>query len=301
MKGPVFLAVAILLLPTIAHAQIIDHSNPALGNDDVVSNQSYAWGPIFLGGICRLTDKGTSETSSIFSRERVNITRFETSFVFQILSGGPDDASEGEGNCADGLTFTIQNQGADALGAAGGSLGYEGIARSLCIKFDTVPNDSDPSVSSTGLFVNGQAPYGGHDLMQDGIKLRSQHPFRVDMAYDGRVLRIRIADTTTGASSLQSYPVDIPRIVGGNTAHVGFTAATGLGSSAQDVLKWYFASPPLRRFGRQSGSGATRVASSAGRDAAGPTSKPKTVAAWPVGSVPKLKAPMTRTARANER
>ena len=303
MKNParLLLALAVIVYPGIARAQIIDHSNPSSGNDDLVANQSYAWGPIFLGGVCRLTDKGTSETSSIFSREKVNITRFETSFVFQILSGGPGDTSDGEGNCADGLTFTIQNHGADALGADGGSLGYEGITRSVCIKFDTVPNGGDPSVSSTGLFVNGQAPFGGYDLLSDGVKLRSQHPFRVDVAYDGRMLRVHIVDMTTGAASLQSYTVDIPRAVGGRTAHVGFTAATGLGSSAQDLLKWYFASANIGRFGQGPAADRKEVASSAvRREVAKAPAKGAVVAAWPLGPTPKIKPPMTRTARLME-
>src|SRR5689334_19156620 len=132
---------ALLIGSGAAQAQIIDHSNPAAGNDDLVANQSYAWGPMFLGGVCRLTDKGTSETGSIFSREKVNITQFRNAFEFQIFSGGPGDTTNGEGNCADGLTFTIQNARPEALGAEGGSLGYEGIPHSVAIKFDCVPNE----------------------------------------------------------------------------------------------------------------------------------------------------------------
>src|ERR1041385_2857553 len=84
-------AVVGLSAPVSGRTQVIDHSNPSTGNDDLVATQSYAWGPMFLGGICRLTDKGSSETAAIFSRNRVNISQFETSFVFQILSGGPGD------------------------------------------------------------------------------------------------------------------------------------------------------------------------------------------------------------------
>lgn len=272
-------------------AQVIDHSNPASGNDDLVANQSYAWGPLFLGGICRLTDKGSSETSSIFSRNRVNVGQFETSFVFQILNGGPGDASDGLGDSADGITFTIQAQGIDALGAAGGSLGYEGIGRSVCVKFDTVPNDGDPSVSSTGLFRNGEGPFGGIDLMKDGIKLRSQRPFRVDMRYNGRVLAVRITDTVTGGSARQTYAIDIPRTIGSRTAHVGFTAATGLGTSAQDLLKWYWASPPL-----VARSDARRARFRTAVVAATATGEP--VTAWPLGPAPRVKSPFSRAARA---
>jgi hypothetical protein len=284
---------AMLALSAAGRAQIIDHSNPSAGNDDLTANQSYAWGPMFLGGVCRLTDKGSSETASIFSREKVNVSQFENSFVFQILNGGPGDASDGEGNSADGITFTIQAQGSDAMGAAGGSLGYEGITKSFCVKFDTVPNNNDPSVSSTGIYGGGEGPFGGYDLMQEGIKLRSQHPFRVDMTYDGAVLQVRITDLVTNAFSRQRYNVDIPKIVGSRLAYVGFTGATGLGTSAQDILKWYYASPTLtgrNQFGAAPSASGSRVAGAS-------VPRGVTVAAWPTAVKPRLKEPMRLTAR----
>ena len=113
------------------------------------------------------------------------------------------------------------------------------------MKFDTVPNDGDPSVSNTGLFASGQGPFGGYDMLKNGVKLRNQHPFGVDMKYNGRLLQVRITDVVNGATSHQSYTVNIPRAIGSRTAFVGFTVATGFGSSAQDLLKWYFAAPPL--------------------------------------------------------
>ncbi len=264
-----------------AQAQIIDHSHPAAGNDDVVANQSYPWGPMFLGGVCRLTDKGSSETGSFYSRERVDITQFQNSFEFQILSGGPGDPSDGTGNCADGMTFVIQNAGLDALGAEGGSLGYGGIPRSVAVKFDTVPNPGDPSISSTGLFINGTTPEGGIDLLPDGVNLRSQHKMRVDMKYNGRALWVRLADEETGAASVRTYAVDIPQIVGGRTAFVGFTAATGLGTACHDLHKWYFAS--LGYHSRLSPRPDAPTLRSARRSL--PTGRGVTVAAWPTNTI----------------
>lgn len=282
-------SLTLLLGAGSANAQIIDHSNPSINNNDMVANQSYNWGPIFLGGICRLTDKGSSETGTIFSKERVDITQFETSFVFQILCGGPGDASDGTGNCADGMTFVIQNQGVDALGAPGGSMGYAGITKSVAVKFDTVPNpwdgNPDPSASSTGLYSGGEIPAGGYDLLRDKINLRSQHLFRVDMRYDGRELNVRIADQETNAVSAQSYSVDIPKRVGGATAFIGFTAATGLGTASHDLHRWYFAStPPQSR----------RVGASLRHKNKGPFSSGVTVAAWPTVTEHPAKATASR-------
>jgi hypothetical protein len=38
----------------------------------------------------------------------------------------------------------------------------------------------------------------------------------------------------------QSWPINIPQTVGGNTAYVGFTAGTGGSIATQDVLNWTY-------------------------------------------------------------
>ncbi len=276
--GRLYGILALLVCGVGAQAQTIDHSNPNVGNDDLIATQSYNWGPVFLGGLCRLTDKGSSEAVSVFSKRMVNITHFENSFVFQILSGGPGDPSDGTGNTADGLTFTIQCMDPTALGGAGGGLGYEGLQHSIAIKFDPTPNGGDPSFSSTGLYTNGQGPFGGIDLLPDSVNLRNQHPFRVDMDYDGRVLQVRITDTVTQASAKQTYRINIAQTIGSPTAFVGFTAATGLGSAAQDIQKWFYTSPPLSE-GFQEGVWRNRLRGA--QNAAKIQGIAKSASAWP--------------------
>jgi hypothetical protein len=51
---------------------------------------------------------------------------------------------------------------------------------------------------------------------------------------------VMIADTVTGATATQSYTVNIPTIVGGPTANVGFTASTSGSTATQDVLDWSY-------------------------------------------------------------
>ncbi len=273
----------VVLYSATVQAQTIDHSSPNAGNDDLIATQNYNWGPVLLGGLCRLTDKGSGEAVSVFSKHRVNITQFANSFVFQILSGGPGDPSDGSGNIADGLTFTIQNDSPQALGGSGGGLGYEGMDHSVAIKFDPTPNAGDPSYSSTGLFTNGQGPYGGSDLLRDQLNLRSQHAFRVDMDYDGRMLEVHLTDLETEASAVQRYRLDIARTIGSRTAFVGFTAATGLGSAAQDIQKWYFTSPTLVASRNQDDWGKRLHAA---RRVAQKQAAVKSASAWPTGVHP---------------
>jgi hypothetical protein len=190
------------------------------------------------GSMLRLTDGKEGEAGSAFSTAQQNITNFITDFKFRLT-----DAD------ADGLTFAIQGTGATSLGATGGGLGYGpdeaggtgGIGKSVAIKFDLFDNQGEGN-DSTGLYINGAAPTnaGSQDLTGTGINLHNGDVFAVHLDYDGTTLRVTITDTATTASATQSYTVNIPSIVGGSTAFVGFTGGTGGLSATQDILSWTF-------------------------------------------------------------
>ncbi len=63
------------------------------------------------------------------------------------------------------------------------------------------------------------------NLLSSGIDLHSGDTFNAQLDYDGSTLTVAITDAVTNASAAQSYKVNIPLIVGGPTAYVGFTAA----------------------------------------------------------------------------
>src|SRR5262245_1307370 len=182
-----------------------------------------------VGSVARLTSGGTNQAGSLFSTNAVGVEGFATMFDFQLTSAA-----------ADGFAFVIQGAGNAALGTAGGGLGYQGIGTSVDIKFDLQDNAGEGN-NSTGLFTNGEPPtVGAVDLTPSGINLHSGHVFRVSMAYVGLSLSVTIRDLTTGASAEQAYTVNIPALVGGNTAYVGFTAGTGTLTAVQDVLNWTY-------------------------------------------------------------
>src|SRR5262249_41520300 len=106
------------------------------------------------GTALRLTDGGNNEAASAFSTNEVSIAKFNTQFSFQLTNPN-----------ADGFAFVIQGAGANALGAAGGGLGYQGIGSSVAIKFDLYNNNGE-GTNSTGLFTHGAAPFnvGSVDL-----------------------------------------------------------------------------------------------------------------------------------------
>ncbi len=72
------------------------------------------------------------------------------------------------------------------------------------------------------------------------IDLHSGDIFLVHMTYDGTTLAWTIKDTRTGATFSTSAPVNIPKIVGGPAAFVGFTAGTGGAGAIQEILTWTF-------------------------------------------------------------
>jgi hypothetical protein len=228
------LLVAAFLQRPAARAEVLDYSQWT-NNGTLIVNQSYPWGPVYMGSVLRLTDKGNGEACSVFTRQRVNISHFTNSFVFRIYAFNRDHSA-----CSDGFAFVIQGDTPQAVGDGGGSLGYGGIHMSVAIKFDTAQNGGDPSNDCTGLFTNGATPIGGSDLSKTGIDLHAGHPMRCDMIYDGTTLEVIITDLTSGHKDDESYPIDIPGAVNATTAYVGFTGGTGDNTSAQDIVRWHF-------------------------------------------------------------
>jgi hypothetical protein len=60
------------------------------------------------------------------------------------------------------------------------------------------------------------------------------------LGYDGTTLTMTITDTKTKASFSKNWAINIPTTVGGTTAYVGFTGATGGQNALQNVLSWTY-------------------------------------------------------------
>ena len=118
----------------------------------------------------------------------------------------------------------------------------------MAIKFDLFQNHGDPSNNSTGIFVDGALPIGptSIDLTGTGINLHSGDKMGAHITYDGTTLNLTIADLMTLATWSHPFAINIPATVGGDTAYVGFTGATGAETSTQHILTWsYQAGQPL--------------------------------------------------------
>ena len=140
------------------------------------------------------------------------------------------------------MTFAIQGNNIWSLGDPGGGLGYEGIANSIAVKFDLY-NNAGEGIDSTGLYTNGAAPtMPSVNLSATGINLHSGDVMHAHMVYDGTNLTMVLTDTVTNGTVTEVFPVNIPVLVGGNTAYVGFTGSTGSTTATQNVLSWTYLS-----------------------------------------------------------
>jgi hypothetical protein len=192
-------------------------------------------GPLPAAPVARITEGGHSEAGSLFTKTRVPDAAFTTSFVLK------DQATFGGG--ADSMSFVLQNDpnGPKALGGGGGAGGYQGIANSIAVKFDLWT--AGTHAPTTGLFVNGQSP--ASDNTQDvavtgGISFLSGDPIKVTLTYNGTTLTEALLDTVTGKTFTYDWLVNIPQILGGNTAYAGFTGGTGGAAAIQDIQSWTY-------------------------------------------------------------
>ncbi len=178
----------------------------------------------------QLTNGGLNQAGSVFWSAPISIQAFTTTFEFQL--------SDAQGN---GFTFTLQNVAPTALGGNSAGLGYQGIQKSVAVKFNFY-NQQNEGSDSTGIYTNGQAPVlPTVDLTPSGIVLGSGDSIQAQVNYDGTTLTLNLLDLVTNKTFTMSQVINIPQVVGGNTAYVGFTGGTGGLSSSQKILTWTYA------------------------------------------------------------
>jgi hypothetical protein len=177
----------------------------------------------------QLTDGGLNEAGSVWWNTPINIQAFTTTFQFQL--------SNAQGN---GFTFAIQNAGSTALGGDSAGLGYQDIPKSVAVKFNFYNYNGEGS-DSTGIYTNGQPPVlPTVDVSPSGIQLGSGDSIQATVSYTGLTLTLKLLDLVTNKTFTYSQSINIPSIVGANTAYVGFTGGTGGLSSSQKLISWTY-------------------------------------------------------------
>jgi hypothetical protein len=147
---------------------------------------------------------------------------------------------------ADGVTFCIQTApaGAAAVGGGGGGLGYSGLTPSVAVAM----NIYAPNTRGIGFPVQGGTlPAAGTGAYSPILPVGlgdNADPIQVTLAYANNVLSATFRDTTTGATFTTNTTVNIPAIVGAQTAYVGFTGADGGVASTQIIQNFVMPALP---------------------------------------------------------
>jgi hypothetical protein len=196
-------------------------------------NNNGTGGPTFNGNSLTLTDNGFSEARSAWynTPQAIN-TNFTATYTYR---AGGDLA-------ADGIAFVLQRSpsGVHALGGAGGGLGYGGLAPSAALEFNIFgPNGVGSALRTNG--VTGP-PY----MNTSPVNLASGDRIQTTVTYNAAAHTVTegLVDLNTHATfSTTATGVNLPSILGGNTAFVGFTGGTGGGTSIQTVSDFTFLGP----------------------------------------------------------
>lgn len=186
---------------------------------------------VVTNGLLQLTNGDQGQIGSAWYAKAVPVNSFTTTFTFKFPT-----------SYGDGFTFTIQDS-PKTVGVTGGnssSLGYKGIPKSVAVKFDLYDNEGE-GPDSTGIYTNGALPtIPATSVTASNINFHSGHTFSAQVSYSGTTLTLKITDLSTNAVFTKSYSVNIPAVVGGTTAYIGFTGSTGKETATQQILTWTY-------------------------------------------------------------
>lgn len=192
--------------------------------------------PLLSGGVLTITQGGFSETRSVFFQLPLNIGQFTAQFTYQGTPGF---------GMADGIAFVLQNdpRGANALSDGGTGLGYgtQGAAASISPSFAFEINIYAGHVIGAGIAQNGTV---GSYQPTGPVAVNSGHPIQVAMNYNGSNLQVTMTDLITTLQFNATYAVNLPVLLGGSTAYIGFTGATGGETATQTISNFSYAAVP---------------------------------------------------------
>jgi hypothetical protein len=191
----------------------------------------------FAGGLYLTSNIGNEDTAA-FYQSPVYIGGFEAAFNYQITSGSNSGA-------ANGVTFCIQNdpRGAAAIGSPGSQLGVgspSAITPSVELELNIYEANG---IGGAGIAVATNGAIGTvHST--GSLAINSGDSIAVNLTYLHGVLTINLADSTASTQFTQTTNVNIPTLVGGKTAYVGFTGSDGASKSSQYITDFSFISIP---------------------------------------------------------
>jgi hypothetical protein len=195
------------------------------------------------GTVLSLVDSHRNDRGSAFTTAARNVSGFSTAFQFRISNpGGSADTTGSVG--ADGLAFVIQRAGNTSLGANGENMGYSGILQSVAIEFDTFKNATQLDPSSNHIGVDTLGSLISLSTVNVTPNFDDGNLWTAWIDYNGTNLEVRVSETNTRpATAILTYSLSLATLsttLGGTSAYVGFTSATGGAYGDHDIVKWTF-------------------------------------------------------------
>jgi hypothetical protein len=241
MLGHIPLGLALLSAP--AGAQVISGLD---GTGFTLNTNGIGPVPTISGGVLTVTTDIHDEARSVFYDTPVAYSAFTASFVYQ--ASGPNKA-------ADGVTFVLQNDphGVNAIGGWGSGLGYSNsdndnggnwIHSSAAVEMNIYSGHTQGTNFQTSTTANPANPYNGNYSLTGNVAFNSGDQVKVTIGYNGTLLTTTFLDLATSQTYSTSYTVNLASVLGGSTAYVGFTGATGGSLSTQTISNFSFASVP---------------------------------------------------------
>jgi hypothetical protein len=220
------------------------------------SDPSQLWlgnSSVYSGSSIELTSLTTGLADNVWYKTPVNVQAFTTTFTW--TANCPAKPAQ----CGDGMGFMIisnsnpSSSGYNYAGSQGSQLSWSRCysstncpsIKSILVKFDLYNNSTgSEGANLTGFYSGGvdpQPPQAQSDMSSSGINMESGHLMKATLTYNGTVLMETVTDTVTGATYRNSYSANIPALVGGNTALVGFGGSTGGADVTQKLQSWTYA------------------------------------------------------------
>jgi hypothetical protein len=194
------------------------------------------------GVALRLTPAAAYQSGAAYSVVPVPLADgFSTAFQFRLTD--PNNVEP-----ADGFAFVAAAR-PTGLGLLGRGLGYEGVANSVAIEFDTYDNGYTDASSSNHIAVDPDGyiivaapafPYGVQDCdaSQTGC-MSNGDTWTVAIAYGAAGMTLTVQDDANPVQTIyDDFPLDLPFLLGTNTAYLGFAGGTGGFWQEQDILSW---------------------------------------------------------------
>jgi Legume lectin domain len=189
--------------------------------------------------------------NNVWYKTPVNVQAFTTTFTW--TANCPAKPAQ----CGDGMGFMIisnanpSSEGFNYSGYSGSQFSWATCNGSACpsiksilVKFDLYNNATGADGADlTGFYsggVNPQPPQAEYNMAPSGINMQSGDIMKATLTYNGTALMETVTDTVTGATYRNSYSANIPALVGGNTALVGFGGSTGGASVTQNLQSWTY-------------------------------------------------------------